>query len=213
MPFCRQTRPSCPAVKAIFSPLWSSHTHTKWRNTQAQQITDDGTNKTTFRSFLKKNDRLCVNLFFEIFFPWGEFHCGLFMIIDSPPVCVCVRRAKREKGGPSITSICWFWVFPGTTSTNGKKKKKKPVVSFGRLYLQGGEGCSSFETFCLEILSLPVVSGSSDQTGTAQQQQDGWSLSSNPVCLLAIQLPDRWATQHAERYKVGVFLKIRNTDR
>jgi hypothetical protein len=123
-----------------------------------------------------------------------------------------VCRAKKEKGGPSITSICWFWVFPGTTSTNGKKKKK-PVVSFGRLYLQGGEGCSSFETFCLEILSLPVVSGSSDQTGTAQQQQDGWSLSSNPVCLLAIQLPDRWATQQAERYKVGVVLKIRNTDR
>lgn len=58
----------------------------------------------------------------------------------------------------------------------GRRRRSRSYLLVVYIY-KGGKGCSSFETFCLEILSLLVVSGSSDQTGTAQQQQDGWSLS------------------------------------
>lgn len=135
MPFCRQTRPSCPAVKAIFSPLWSSHTHQMEKHAGA---TDNRRrDKQNDISFLFKKERPTVWICFLKSFFLEENFIVDYLWSSTPLPCVCVCRAKKEKGGPSITSICWFWVFPGTTSTNGKKKKK-PVVSFGRLYLQGG---------------------------------------------------------------------------
>lgn len=145
MPFCRQTCPSCPAVKAIFSPLWSSHTHTKWRNTQAQQITDDGTNKTTFRSFLKKNDRLCVNLFLKSF---SLRRISLWIIYDHQPfprVCVCA--GPKEKRGAQHHEYLLVLGVPRNNINKWEEEEEAGRIFWSSIFTRGGKAAHHLKHF------------------------------------------------------------------
>lgn len=118
------------------------------------------------------------------------------MIINRLP-CVCVPGQKEKRGAQHHE----YLLVLGVPRNNINKWEEEAGRILFYVYIYKG-GCSSFETFCLEILSLPVVSGSSntDQNWNGPTTKDGWSLSLVKSGL-SVGYPiarHRWATTRRE---------------